>query len=203
MFTRYSAIGLPSALASVLALGACAVAPPSGPTLLATPPEGKQITQFQREDYSCRSYALSNTGDPSQAATNSAVGSAAIGTVVGAAAGALLGAAAGNPGAGAAIGAGAGLLTGGAVGVNQASARGYSAQQVYDMAYAQCMTSVGNQIQGPITPAYARPIYYDRPIYGGYPYYSSPYPYYGSSLFIGPSFGYGYGYGGWRGGRRW
>lgn len=200
MLTRNSAL----ALTGALALGACAVAPPAGPTLLATPPEGKQITQFQQEDYNCRGYALNHTGDPSQAATNSAVGSAAVGTAVGAAAGALLGAAGGNAGAGAALGAGAGLITGSAIGADQARASGYSAQQIYDMAYAQCMTAAGNRIQGPIAPAYGyAPAYAPAPVYAApYPYYAAPYPYYGPSVIIGPRWGWG-GYYGWRGGRRW
>lgn len=195
MLTRHSAL----ALAGALALGACAVPRPTVPTVLATPPQGKDLAKFQQEDYSCRQYAFNNTGDPSQAATNAGLGSAAVGTALGAAAGALVGAAAGNPGAGAAVGAGVGLATGAAVGVDQARAAGYSAQQIYDMAYAQCMSAAGNQIQGPVAPAYG----YAAP----YPYYAAPYPYYGAyapPLFIGRPWGWGWG-GGWRGGwgRRW
>ncbi len=111
------------AVGVLLALGGCAVMPPSGPSVVALPPKGMPLEQFQQEDYQCRDYAYRST-DPnaaSQAATNSAVGSAAIGTLGGAAVGALIGAAAGNPGAGAAIGAGSGLLVGGAAGAIGAS----------------------------------------------------------------------------------
>jgi hypothetical protein len=188
-------------LTGLLALGACAVAPPTGPTVLSTPPEGKDLAKFQQEDMNCRGYAMNNAGGTAQAGTNAGVGSAVAGTALGAAAGALLGAAGGAAGAGAAVGAGVGLLAGSAVGTDQARAAGYSAQQIFDMAYSQCMTASGNQIQGPITPAYASgPAYYAAP----YPYYAAPYPYYGGAVIVGRPWGWGWG-GGWRGGygRRW
>jgi hypothetical protein len=198
---------LPSLL-GLLALGACAVPPPSAPTVLATPPEGKDLARFQHEDFTCRQHASGQIGygNPSQAATNAAVGSAAVGTAVGAAAGALLGAAAGNAGAGAAVGAGAGLLTGSAVGGNQAAATGYGLQHQYDMAYAQCMTASGNTLQSQMVagaPAYAYPAY----PYGYYAPGYAAYPYWGPSVVIGGGWGWRGGWhhrGGWRGhGRRW
>ena len=179
--------------AAGLGLAACAVPPPSGPTLIAMPPQGKDYGQFQREDATCQQSAGASIGyaDPSIAAGNAAVGSAAVGTVVGAAAGALIGAAAGNPGAGAAVGAGAGLVTGSAVGANNAAAAGYDLQSRYDMTYAQCMTAYGNQIQA--QPVAAPTGYYSAPYYP--PVVVAPYPY-----LYGPRF-YGGGYwGGWRGG---
>jgi hypothetical protein len=195
-------------LTGLLALGACAVAPPSAPTVLSTPPEGKDLAKFQQEDMNCRGYAMNNAGGTVQSGTNAGVGSAVAGTALGAAAGALLGSAGGAAGAGAAVGAGIGLLAGSAVGADQARSAGYSAQQIFDMAYSQCMTASGNKIEGPIAPAYgyAAPGYaapgYPAPIYAApYPYYAAPYPYYGPSVVIGPRWGYGYGYG-WRG-RRW
>src|ERR1700744_5783982 len=100
----------------VLALGGCAVAPPSGPSIVALPRSGETLGQFQQNDYACRDYANRSTdpnGSASQAATTNSVNSAALGTLGGAAIGALIGAAAGNAGAGAAIGAGSGLLVGG------------------------------------------------------------------------------------------
>jgi hypothetical protein len=60
-----------------------------------------------------------------QAATASAVGSAAIGTALGAAAGAAF-----NGGAGAAVGAGAGLLVGSAFGVGAAQDSAYGVQRL-------------------------------------------------------------------------
>jgi len=156
-------------LGGALALGACAVAPPTGPSVMALPGPGKGFPEFQREDVSCRQYADQQIGygSPAAAASQSGVGSALIGTGLGAAAGALLGAAGGNAGVGAAIGAGSGLLLGSAVGANNAAAAGAGVQQRYDMAYTQCMYANGNSV--PTAPAPA------------YPYAASPYapaPYY-------------------------
>jgi hypothetical protein len=160
-------------LLGTLAFGGCAVAPPAGPTVLALPPAGKDLAQFQRDDATCRGYAQQQIGygSPQQAANQSAVGSAVAGTAVGAAAGAAIGAAAGNPGAGAAIGAGAGLLTGSAVGAGNASATAVGLQRRYDVAYAQCMAANGDQPQalaaawpygyGPYGYPYLYPAYYD------------------------------------------
>jgi hypothetical protein len=136
-------------LLGTLSLGACAISPPAGPSVLVVPPQGKDLTQFQHEDTTCRSYALQQIGygSPQVAANGSAVGSAAIGTVVGAAAGAALGAAAGGAGTGAAIGAGTGLLVGSAVGASTASASASALQQGYDIAYTQCMAASGDQLQ--------------------------------------------------------
>lgn len=176
-------------LAGALALGACAVAPPTGPSILALPSDGKPLDQFQQEDFSCRNYAQASLGpvSPQQAANQAGVGSAVVGTALGAAAGALIGAAAGNPGAGAAVGAGAGLLTGSAVGANNANATGYSLQARYDGAYAQCIASTGNRIEAP-PPVVA---------------YGAPYaPYYGPGYAYGPSVSLGF-YGGRYGYRPW
>ena len=104
------------ALAALLGgflLAGCAVRPPTGPTILAIPPEGKNLAQFQQEEAGCRNYAFNQIGiTPAQGANQAAVGSAVAGTAIGAAAGALLGAAGGAAGAGAAIGAGTGLAGG-------------------------------------------------------------------------------------------
>ena len=68
----------------ILGLMACAVPPPTDPTVLALPPEGKDLVQFQQEDTSCRGYALQQIGYdlPQQAANQNALGSAAVGTAV-------------------------------------------------------------------------------------------------------------------------
>src|SRR3954452_16401162 len=110
------------ALLVPLGLGACTVAPPAGPRVLAMPPAGKDLATFRNEDAQCRDYASAQIGyrPPAEAPNRSAVGSAAIGTALGAAAGALLGSAGGAMGAGAAIGAGTGLLAGSAVGGSNA-----------------------------------------------------------------------------------
>jgi hypothetical protein len=41
----------------MLGLGACAVPPPTGPGVVGLPASGKDLTQFQQEDASCRAYA--------------------------------------------------------------------------------------------------------------------------------------------------
>jgi len=192
------------ALAALLGgflLAGCVVRPPTGPTILAIPSEGKNLAQFQQEEAGCRNYAFNQIGiTPAQGANQAQVGSAVAGTAIGAAAGALLGAAGGAAGTGAAIGAGTGLLAGSAIGANNAQASGYSLQSRYDMAYAQCLASTGNQVQ--TAAAYAAPYGY----YPAYPYWGRPYygPYYGGYYgpgFWGPSvgFGLGVGIGGYRG----
>ena len=66
-------------------VAACAVAPPNGPTMMALPPQGKDLAAFQQEDGQCRNYAAATIGilQPGQAATQTAVGNAAAGTAVG------------------------------------------------------------------------------------------------------------------------
>jgi hypothetical protein len=164
----------------VLVLGGCAVAPPSGPSIVALPRRGEPLGQFQQDDYSCRDYAYRSTdaSGAAQTATSNSVNSAALGTVGGAAVGALIGAAAGNAGAGAAIGAGSGLLLGGSAGANGAQYSAMSMQARYDAAYAQCMTSKGNTISQPQVPMYApQPVYVTpAPYYAPPPVMVAPYP---------------------------
>ena len=154
-----------SILATVMGaflLAGCAVRPPTGPTVLAVPPEDKALSQFQQEEANCRNYAFNQIGiTPAQAGNQSLAGSA-----VG-----------GSAGTGAAVGAGTGLLAGSAVGASNAQTSSYGLQARYDMAYTQCLASTGNKVQ--TAAAYASPYGY----YGGYPYYS---PYYGG--YYGPGF---------------
>jgi hypothetical protein len=137
-----------ASLAGVLLLAGCAAPTPTGPTITAVPPAGKSLTLFQNQDYSCRNYAQQTVAYPAatQNTQGNGIATAAIGTGIGAAAGALFGAVAGNAGAGAAIGAGVGLLGGSAVAANQTRRAGENLQQIYNSAYAQCMTSRGNGI---------------------------------------------------------
>jgi len=158
---------------SVLALAGCAVAPPDGPTVMALPAQGKSFEQFQADDGACRQYASQQIGiSPTQAANQSLVGSAVVGTVLGAAAGAAIGAATGNPAAGAAIGAGSGLGLGTLSGLGAAQASGSSLQYRYDMGYIQCMSAKGESVPQslPYTAA-ATPYYYSYPNYYYYPWY--------------------------------
>ena len=177
-------LGMTIGLAGALVLVGCVVAPPSGPSVMALPGNGKSFAQFQQEDGTCRQYASQQIGNqsPAQAANNSAVGSAAVGTILGAAAGALLGASGGDAAEGAAIGAGGGLLVGSAWGANAAYASGAALQQRYDMAYVQCMYANGNKL-----PAAPRP-------YGGYPYRPYGYDPYRPMY---PGYGYNNGYPGY------
>jgi hypothetical protein len=182
---------LATAMGAFLVAG-CAVRPPTGPTVLAVPPEGKALSQFQQEEANCRNYAFNQIGiTPAQAGNRSVAGSAVVGTALGTAAGALLGAAGGSAGTGAAVGAGTGLLAGSAVGASNAQTSSFGLQARYDMAYTQCLASTGNTVQ--TAAAYASPYGY----YGGYPYHS---PYYGG--YYGPGFyrpglslGLGFGFG--------
>ncbi|MBB5427696.1 outer membrane lipoprotein SlyB [Paraburkholderia atlantica] len=165
-------LAIPAAVIA-LALGGCAVAPPSGPSIAAMPRSGEPLGQFQQNDYACRDYAnqTTNPSGAAQAASTNSVNSAALGTLGGAAVGALLGAAAGNAGAGAAIGAGSGLLIGGANGANGAQYSAAGMQARYDTAYAQCMTSKGETIVQP------QPYYSTQPVYvAPRPYYYAPPP---------------------------
>jgi outer membrane lipoprotein SlyB len=129
-------------LASLSFLGACAVVP-TGPSVMALPGTGKTFDQFRADDNSCRQYAFQQVGGVStnQAATTSALGSAAIGTALGAAAGAAF-----NGGSGAAVGAGAGLLAGTLFGAGGSQSSAYDVQQRYDHAYMQCMYAAGERI---------------------------------------------------------
>ncbi len=165
---------LGQAMLPALALCACSVAPPSGPTVVAMPAPGKSWPQFQEDDYNCRGYAqsrVSNAGQMSADAQKNSANTAVAGTLVGAAIGAGLGSLAGNVGTGAAVGAGAGLLSGAAVAGNNTQAAADSLQGRYDVAYAQCMVGHGESIQQPYAPA---PGYYAAP---PPPYYSAPYGY--------------------------
>ncbi len=131
-----------SIAAAALALCACAAVPPSGPSVMVLPGDGKTFDQFRADDYECRQFAGGQGGaTPQQASVDSGVKSAAVGTAIGAVAGALIG---GHQGAGA--GAGAGLLIGSVAGAGAAERSAYTLQQRYDMAYVQCMYAKGDKV---------------------------------------------------------
>lgn len=196
-------LAAPFALAGAVGLSACAVAPPSGPSFAAMPGPGKSFTQFQEDDARCRQTAAAANGyvSPGQAATQSGVGSAAVGTGLGAAAGALLGAAAGNAGIGAALGAGTGLLAGGAVGAGNAQMSAAGMQRNFDVTYAQCMAGAGESVPNPSVGPAAGYGYGYGP--SGYAY--SPPVAYGPPVLIAPPpiIGFGVGFGGGWGGYGW
>ncbi|MBI2318757.1 MAG: hypothetical protein HYY28_09770 [Betaproteobacteria bacterium] len=124
------------------ALGAC-VSVPSGPSRLALPGTGKSFDQFRADDLDCRHFASAQVGgaDPNQAAGDSVVKSAALGTAVGAVAGAAIG---GQRGAG--VGAGTGLAVGALAGTGAGGASARTVQQRYDHAFLQCMYGRGHKI---------------------------------------------------------
>ncbi|RKP45565.1 glycine zipper domain-containing protein [Trinickia fusca] len=160
---------------ALFALAGCAVVPPSYPTVTALPAKGKALTEFQQDDYSCRTYA-SQIVDPivaSHPVAQSGAAGPALGTAAGAAAGALIGAGTGSAGVGAAIGAGAGLLFGSAVGGQQHQQSEAALQRQYDDAYAQCITTKGDTIATPAAPALIAPA--PAVVYTTQPYYYVPY----------------------------
>lgn len=116
---------------------------PTGPSVLVLPGTGKPYEQFRSDDFYCRQMALMQIGgvSPTQAAAQSGLASAAIGTALGAASGAAIGG-----GQGAAVGAGVGLAGGGLVGAGMADTAGTNAQQRYDYAYIQCMYAKGHRV---------------------------------------------------------
>lgn len=147
-------------LAPVLLLGGC-VTMPSGPTVMVLPGSGKTFELFQADDTNCRQYAHFQLqgASPEQAAVDSGVRSAALGTAVGAVAGAAIG---GRHGAG--VGAGTGLLFGTASGASAGNVSGYRAQRVYDNVYMQCMYAKGHRV--PISGSFSESRPGSRP--GGY-----------------------------------
>jgi|HubBroStandDraft_1064217.scaffolds.fasta_scaffold00853_7 hypothetical protein len=156
--------------AALLAALAGCVQPPLGPRVAVMPAANKPFDVFAGEDASCRQYASSQTAGGAEQANNQAVGSAVVGTVLGAALGAAVGG-----GRGAAIGAGTGAVVGTAAGSGPAAYAQYSLQQRYDISYAQCMASHGNQVAGyRPPPAYAYPPGYPPPGYAPPPGYPPP-----------------------------
>lgn len=126
----------------MLAISAC-VSIPNGPSVMVLPGHGQSFEQFRYADALCQQFAYAQVGGTTanQAAVNSGVISAAVGTAIGAAAGAAIGG-----GEGAAIGAGSGLALGNLVGAGAASSSMDATQHNYDNAYIQCMYSKGHQV---------------------------------------------------------
>ena len=135
---------------------------PSGPSVMVLPGSGKTFDQFRADDLDCRQYASVQVGgvSPNQAASDSGVKSAVVGTAIGAAAGAAI-----DGGRGAATGAGAGLLVGALAGAGAADASSYTLQQRYDYGYIQCMYAKGHKVpvSGLYTPARSHTTYTPPP----------------------------------------
>jgi len=133
------------------------------------PGPNKPFDAFAADQAMCRQYADAQIAPLRDQANAQAVG----GTLVGAALGAGLGAAIGG-GRGAGIGAASGALLGTGVGTSNAEAAGMNIQQQYDVLYAQCMYSRGNQVPGFAPSGYGQR--YDQAPGGSYPGYGAPVP---------------------------
>ncbi len=143
---------------AIMLLAGCAT-PPLGPTVQVFPAPYKPFDVFQRDQYECGQFASGQVAGGAERVNNNAIGATAVGTALGLA----LGAATGS-GRAATFGAATGAVVGGAVGANE-TARGQAGlQRRYNIAYAQCMYSRGNQVPG--YQAYAAP---PPPPPGGYP----------------------------------
>jgi hypothetical protein len=126
---------------SLLLLAACATTPP-GPMIPVMPGPSKSPAAFSADQATCEQYAAKEVQGHVEQAHNNQL----LNGVIGAALGAGLGAAvARNPGTGAAIGGGAGALVGSTAGAGWEQG---GIQRHYDMAYAGCMTSHGNEVPG-------------------------------------------------------
>jgi len=127
---------------ALVALSGC-VSMPNGPSIMALPGSNQSFDQFRNDDAFCQQYASSQIGGTTanEAAANTGITNAVVGTALGAAAGAALGG-----GRGAAIGAGTGLVAGSLVGSSAASGSMYEVQQRFDSAYIQCMYAKGHQV---------------------------------------------------------
>jgi hypothetical protein len=128
--------------AAVTTLSGCVI-PPMGPTIPVMPGANKPFATFQQDDADCKNYASQQVAGGAEAANNKSVTEAVIGTALGAGLGAAVGG-----GRGAAVGAASGAVVGSAVGANTGAQAQYGLQQRYNIAYAQCMSSKGNLVQG-------------------------------------------------------
>lgn len=151
--------------AAAAVLSGC-VTPPMGPTVYVGPGRNKSPAAFEQDEQACEDYANQRTAGQAEAANNRAVGTALIGTALGAGLGAAVG---GGHGAG--IGAASGAVVGTAVGSNQSAHAQWSLQDRYNIAYAQCMQTHGNNVpQGSYPRGYYPPPagYYPPPPPPGY-----------------------------------
>jgi hypothetical protein len=129
-------------IAALGLLAGCAMQP-VGPTVRVFPAPYKPFEVFQQDQYECGQYASSQVAGMADRANNRALGTAAIGTALGLA----LGAATGD-GHAATFGGVAGAAVGGTIAADQSERAGFSLQRRYDIAFAQCMYSRGNQVPG-------------------------------------------------------
>lgn len=135
------------AISSLTLLAGC-VTQPYGPNVPSRPGPGKSFSDFRSDDDFCQDYAGDKVAGRVNDANDRAVRNGLVGTIVGAA----LGAAVGNT-RGAVVGGTAGAAIGASSGSDYSQ---YGVQRQYDIAYAQCMASRGNDVPG----------WYERPGHG-------------------------------------
>src|SRR5215469_2647145 len=128
--------------AAIMLLAGCATRP-LGPTVQVFPAPYKPFDVFQRDQFDCGQFASSQVAGGAEAVNNNAVATTAVGTALGLA----LGAATGS-GRAATAGAVTGGVIGGAIGANETARGQIGLQRQYNIAYAQCMYSRGNQVPG-------------------------------------------------------
>ncbi|HEV2561245.1 MAG TPA: YMGG-like glycine zipper-containing protein [Rhizomicrobium sp.] len=127
------------AVSSLTLLAGC-VSQPYGPDVPARPGPGKSFSDFRNDDNFCQDYASDKVAGHVNEANDRAVRNGLVGTIVGAA----LGAAVGNT-RGAVVGGAAGATIGASSGAGYSQ---YGVQRQYDIAYAQCMASRGEDVPG-------------------------------------------------------
>jgi len=130
------------ALSGVALVAACTVPPPSGPTVMAIPPPGKDLAVFQQEDGQCRGYAAATIGalPPGPAVAPAAGDGIASATAASQGSNATAG------DAGATIVGTPGYAGNVAAGATYAAANAYDVQTRYNIAYTQCVYSSGNAV---------------------------------------------------------
>jgi hypothetical protein len=154
------------ATTAAAALLAGCVTQPMGPTIPVMPGPNKSLEAFQADESACEQYASQRVAGGAEAANNTAIGEAVLGTALGAGLGAAIGG-----GRGAAIGAASGAVVGTGVGANTSGWAQMSLQQRYDISYAQCMQTKGDRVPGPRHPRRPPPPppgYYPPPPPPGY-----------------------------------
>jgi outer membrane lipoprotein SlyB len=145
-------------VAGAALLSGC-VTPPMGPMIPVMPGPSKSMEAFQADEATCEQYASHRVAGGAEAANNTAIGEAILGTALGAGLGAAVGG-----GRGAEVGAASGAIVGTSVGANTSGWAQMSLQQRYDISYAQCMSAKGNNVPGP-----RHPHRYPPPPPPGYP----------------------------------
>ena len=130
-----------ASLTAILALAGC-VTTPLGPTVPVMPGKDKPFAAFQDDQYYCEGYARDRVAGRVDAANDRI----ARNTVIGAVLGTALGAAVGDT-RGAIVGGAAGAAVG--AGTAQPGYGQHSAQQQFNIAYAQCMKYRGNDVGPP------------------------------------------------------